>query len=80
MSEHNDPLKENQEELPRVDSSDDQTKQQINSLLTAYNAFVVPIFRSPEYNYEQLRAEYEKQANSDVQNCNKRRGYSASKI
>ena len=67
MSEHNDPLKENQEELPRVDSSDDQTKQQINSLLTRLQRIRRSHIPVPEYNYEQLRAEYEKQANSDVQ-------------
>jgi len=67
MSEHNDPLKENQEELPRVDSSDDQTKQQVNSLLTRLQRIRRSHIPVPEYNYEQLRAEYEKQANSDVQ-------------
>ena len=67
MSEHNDPLKENQEELPRVDSSDDQTKQQVNSLLTRLQRIRRSHTPVPEYNYEQLRSEYEKQANSDVQ-------------
>ncbi len=67
MSEHNDPLKKNQEELPRVDSSDDQTKQQVNSLLTRLQRIRRSHIPVPEYNYEQLRAEYEKQANSDVQ-------------
>lgn len=67
MSEHNDPLKENQEELPRVDSSDDQTKQQVNSLLTRLQRIRRSHTPVPKYNYEQLRAKYEKQANSDVQ-------------
>lgn len=68
MSEHNDPLKENQEEMPRRgESSDEQTKQQVNALLTRLQRIRRSHIPVPEYNYEQLRAEYEKQANSDVQ-------------
>nr|WP_316674258.1 ATP-binding protein [uncultured Tolumonas sp.] len=68
MSEHNDPLKENQEEMPRrTESSDEQTKQQVNALLTRLQRIRRSHIPVPEYNYEQLRAEYEKQANSDVQ-------------
>lgn len=68
MSEHNDPLKENQEEMPRrSESSDEQTKQQVNALLTRLQRIRRSHIPVPEYNYEQLRAEYEKQANSDVQ-------------
>lgn len=68
MSEHNDPLKENQEEMPRrSESSNEQTKQQVNALLTRLQRIRRSHIPVPEYNYEQLRAEYEKQANSDVQ-------------
>lgn len=68
MSEHNDPLKENQEEVPRMpEPGDDQTKQQVNALLTRLQRIRRSHIPVPEYNYEQLRAEYEKQANSDVQ-------------
>ena len=68
MSEHNDPLKENQEEMPRrTESSDEQTKQQVTALLTRLQRIRRSHIPVPEYIYEQLRAEYEKQANSDVQ-------------
>ncbi len=68
MCEHNDPLKENQEEMSRrSESSDEQMKQQVNALLTRLQRIRRSHIPVPEYNYEQLRAEYEKQANSDVQ-------------
>ena len=51
MSEHNDPLKENQEEMSRrSESSDEQMKQQVNALLTRLQRIRRSHIPVPEYN------------------------------
>ena len=67
MSDHDEPFSDNQDDVPFVPAnSDEQTKQQVTALLNRLQRIRKTPFSVPEYNYEQLRTEYEKKANADV--------------
>jgi DNA replication protein DnaC len=65
---NNDPLNKNDDDLPFVsERNDDQAKQQINTLLSRLQKIRKMHIPVPAHTYEELRAEYEKQANADIQ-------------
>jgi DNA replication protein len=68
MSDHTDPFADKQDDMPVAPRNNDkQTKQQVAALLQRLQRIRHSHLPVPEYNYQQLRAEYEKQANADVQ-------------
>ncbi|NCB56036.1 MAG: AAA family ATPase [Gammaproteobacteria bacterium] len=68
MSEHIDPFADNQDDGPVApESTDEQTKHQVAALLNRLQRIRRTHIPVPEYDYQQLRSEYEKQANADIQ-------------
>ena len=68
MSDYIDPFADEQEDRPVApENNDEQTRHQVAALLNRLQRIRRSHIPVPEYDYEQLRAEYEKQANADVQ-------------